>query len=81
MSDILRALKFKPLLAGSVACQGGEVLLFLHDVWRGYDEIITASVEGSDFYCSGKKVPRQFVSGWLELPIKIDYGSSDSILP
>jgi hypothetical protein len=58
------------------------VLVFLHDKWRGYDEIMLANFDGSKFYHqNGIEIRAQFVAGWLPLPLKIIYGVSDGILP
>jgi hypothetical protein len=80
-NEILSAFKFNPLGDDAKPSDGCEVLLFLHDKWRGYDEIISASFCGDEYFFNGRKVPKQFIAGWLELPIKIAYDSSESFLP
>lgn len=84
---MLKQFNFLPFNAESKPADHGEVLLFLHDKWRGYDEIVTATFDGTDFYVKSVvggalvKVRPNFVAGWLELPVKLVYGSSSELLP
>lgn len=78
---VLSSFKFKPLAADIKPSRGADVLLFLHDKWRGYDEIVAAFFDGDQYYVKGKTVPKQFVAGWLALPVEVAYGSSNSFLP
>lgn len=67
------AFKFKPLTADVQPSQNTDVLLFLHDKWRGYDEIISASFYDDEYFFKGRKVPKQFIAGWLALPVELAY--------
>lgn len=78
---MLDKLKFNPLSMDSKPSSNTEVLIFINDKWRGYDEIQTASFDGDYFYINNIQVRSHFVVGWLELPIKLVYGCSDDILP
>ena len=80
-SEILSAFKFSPLTTDSKPMKGCEVLLFLHDKWRGYDELLAATFDGEEYFYKGRKVHKQFIAGWLEVPVKIAYDSSKSFLP
>ena len=72
-----KALEFKPLTPNNTPPINKELLLFLHNIWMGYDEIISGTFDGSNFYHYNKMVRKRDITGWLELPIKIAYESTD----
>lgn len=79
---MLSEFKFNPLGERSKPSAGAEVLLFLNDIWLGYDEILVATFDGRKFYHqNGREIHAKFIAGWLGLPIALSYGSSKSILP